>query len=602
MPQNHIFIKRIMLTVVFMFSLVLSMPLFAARQSQPLQPGKETLREIESILTRCADIEAQITTLDMYTPEKFPDFQELEKVNQLMEQLDFNRRKMQLLTNQFKLLEEEFFPLLVKLVKDNRALDDYLAMQLAPYTTTGEKSIYFVRQKLNHVLLQVERQETKLEELQQTTHNRILEEERKKKPNGNGQTADVSTSIDQLQEELDALGPELSTNEEQIKALNSKEKEAAKKMASLEKQINSFKHASLTAKTKVEQLVYQTYATVREIRLNGLEIPLLNRIKTFKYLARVSSDTLTQKIAAHRTKIESLQKFRKLELLWKLLKGLGVIGIGLFCIFLAVRISRRIVRNIVGHIEGNEKIAPHRKQRYQTLSSVLLSFTKVAIWVLTILWILGQLEINYSPLLVAAGGISLAIAFGAQSLVKDVVSGFFILMEEQFLLGDNVDINGLNGTIEKISLRTVRLRALDGTLHTIPNGSITCVSNRTYIWSRILVSVGVSYQAEARQVLDILTRVATEMAHSEPWKELFLETPEAQGIISFGLAAVEYRVIAKTKTGSQWSISRELLIRIKQAFDQAGIEIPNYRNINQLERLSKNANTEIHIPEPNPNF
>ncbi len=553
----------------------------------PLPSEKEISDQIEPLVARLADIEAQITTLEMYTPEKSLDFSDLEKVNQLMEQLDFNRRKSQLLTSQFKLLEEEFFPLFVKLVRQNKKRDDILALKIAPYIAGGEKSIYFVRQKLNHVLRQVERQEAKLQELQWATHNQVLEEERKKAPAEASTGAGVSVTIDQLQEEVDNFNLELADIKDKLAKFTAQEVAATGKMTGLQQEINHFKKISQSATTKVESLVYNSFATVREIRLNGLEIPRLNTIKTSKYLTTVFDDTLEQKIATNRSKIESLQKFRQGELFWKLFKGVGVIFIAIFCVFLLIRISRRVVRNVVGRIEGNQNIDAHHKQRYHTLSSIILSFIKAVVFVLAVLWVLGQLEINYSPFLVAAGGISLAIAFGAQSLVKDVVSGFFMLMEEQFLLGDNVDINGLSGTIEKISLRTVRIRALDGTLHTIPNGNITYVSNKTYIWSRMLVNVGTSYTADPRKVLEILTRVACDMAQEEQWKEQFLDVPEAQGILAFGAAAVEYRLIAKTRTGSQWVISREMMIRIKLAFDQAGIEIPSYWNVNIVDNAAR---------------
>jgi small conductance mechanosensitive channel len=234
-------------------------------------------------------------------------------------------------------------------------------------------------------------------------------------------------------------------------------------------------------------------------------------------------------------------------------------------------------------MEESEKIDSHRKQRYQTLSSVILSFIKILVWILGVLWVLGELDIDYAPFLVAAGGISLAIGFGAQSLVKDMVSGFFILMEEQFALGDFVEIGGESGTVEKISLRTIKFRSLDGTLHTVPNGSISTVSNKTYQWSRAVVKVGVSYDDDTQKVLSVLKTVCQQIAVDPEWKESLIDDPTAQGILSFGDSSINFRVLAKTPPGMQWAVEREFHIRIKKAFDREGIEIP-YNIVNVLER------------------
>ncbi|MCP5054101.1 MAG: mechanosensitive ion channel family protein [bacterium] len=229
----------------------------------------------------------------------------------------------------------------------------------------------------------------------------------------------------------------------------------------------------------------------------------------------------------------------------------------------------------------------HRKQRYQTLSTIILSFAKVVVWVLAVLWVLGQLDINYAPFLLAAGGISLAIGFGAQSLVKDVVTGFLLLMEEQFALDDYVEINGKGGSVEKISLRTVRLRSMDGTLHIFPSGSISQVSNMTYQWGKAVVNVGVSYNENPRKVLSVLETVCKEFAGAPEWKEKLIDDPYAQGILSFGDSAIQFRVLAKTQPGSQWAAGRELHIRIKYAFDKEGIDIP-YNYLNIIDRTEKN--------------
>jgi small conductance mechanosensitive channel len=137
--------------------------------------------------------------------------------------------------------------------------------------------------------------------------------------------------------------------------------------------------------------------------------------------------------------------------------------------------------------------------------------------------------------------------------------------------------------VEKISLRTIKFRSLDGTLHTVPNGSISTVSNKTYQWSRAVVKVGVSYDDDTQKVLSVLNTVCQQIAEDPEWKESLIDKPTAQGILSFGDSCVNFRVLAKTPPGMQWAVEREFHIRIKKAFDQEGIEIP-YNIVNVLER------------------
>jgi small conductance mechanosensitive channel len=214
------------------------------------------------------------------------------------------------------------------------------------------------------------------------------------------------------------------------------------------------------------------------------------------------------------------------------------------------------------------------KQRYHTLSSVILSFIKVVTWVMAVVWVLRALNIDIGPILVAAGGVSLAIGFGAQSLVKDVVSGFFIVMEKQFALGDFVDINGDSGYVERISLRTIKIRTLDGSLHIIHNGSISKVANKTYEWSRAVVNLKVSIKEDPQKVLNVLKTVCDEILGDPGWKPKLIDTPIPQGIIGLGESSADYRILAKTIPDSQWAVERELRIRVSKALHLNEIETP----------------------------
>jgi small conductance mechanosensitive channel len=540
--------------------------------------------ELEKMETDFLELKARLKTLDEYAPDKYPDFKDLELANQLVEQLDFSRRKSELLVEQYNILEDKLFPFALEHARKHPESTNLLTDVLNKYTGKAEMSVYDLQERINHVFLRIDRLEERLEHLQVAARNKEIEEEKNQKAKEIRMDASLSAKLRQLEEDLKITNAKIDIEKTKLEELKAEEKKRADKIEEKKKEIIQYQEREKKAANRVERLILQTFVRVREIRLNGLEIPRLNAIKTFVYLSETNTKTLEEKRQNNEVDIAALEKQQREELIGKLLKGVLIIGIAMFVVFLVLRISHKVSRKVIQRLEESETLDSHRKQRYQTLSSVILTFIKVALWAMAVLWVLGELEIDYAPFLVAAGGISLAIGFGAQSLVKDVVSGFFILMEEQFALGDGVEIGGVSGTIEKISLRTVKIRSLDGTLHTIPSGSISRVSNKTYQWSRAVVKVGASYDNDPQKVLEVLDKVAKDMAAEEEWKGSFIEEPSAQGILSFGDSAIEYRVLAKTPAGSQWTLGRELHIRIKNAFDREGIEIPyNYLNVNVLD-------------------
>ncbi len=542
--------------------------------------------ELQKMESQYQELSAQATTLDNYAPEKFPDFQELEKINQLVEQLDFNKRKFDLLILMYNVLEDEFFPFMLKYYPQHPELEQNILDKLKEYTGESPKSILLLQVKINTVALQIERLEKRIERIQTKAKEKEIAEENKRTSAIDKKDTSISTQILQVEQDRKNYAAKLKQEEQKYRELKEKEKEQADKIVEKKKEREELQQKKDAAANEIERLIHQTFARVREIRLNGLEIPRLNTVKTFIYLTDTSTKALKEKIENANKQIHSLQEQRKKELINKLIKAVIVITIALFVVFLFIGISKRISKRILKKVEESEKIDDHRKQRYHTLSSVILSFIKVLIWAMAVIWVLGELNIDYAPFLLAAGGITLAIGFGAQSLVKDVVSGFFILMEEQFALGDLVEINGQSGTVEKISLRTIKFRSLDGTLHTIPNGSISMVSNKDYLWSRAVVTVGVSYDEDTQNVLSVLKTVCQEISEDPEWKESLLEEPTPQGIISFGDSAVNFRILAKTPPGAQWAVGRELHIRVKNAFDKEGIEIP-YNYINVIDRTQK---------------
>ena len=260
------------------------------------------------------------------------------------------------------------------------------------------------------------------------------------------------------------------------------------------------------------------------------------------------------------------------ELLPKLLQIAIVVVIAV----LAYRVLRASINRVVNREidEDDPLVRRLREQRARTLGSLLGSVALVTLFVIVALTSLDILLGNIGPILASFGIIGLAFSFGAQSLVKDVISGTFMLLEGQFGIGDVVRIEGVAGMVEKITLRTTVLRDLEGVVHIIPNGSITRVSNLTKAWSRAVLDIGVAYREDLDRVLDVLRNVLDEFHHDPEWGGLLLEEPQVLGVQAFTDSAVVIRSVAKTLPLKQWDVAREIRRRIKNRFDREGIEIP----------------------------
>ncbi|HEV2753241.1 MAG TPA: mechanosensitive ion channel family protein [Solirubrobacteraceae bacterium] len=212
------------------------------------------------------------------------------------------------------------------------------------------------------------------------------------------------------------------------------------------------------------------------------------------------------------------------------------------------------------------------EQRIEALTSVLRSGASFTIWLIAGFMILGTVGVDLGPLLAGAGVLGVALGFGSQSLVKDFLSGLFILVEDQYGVGDIVDLDQqTSGVVEAVSLRTTRLRAVDGTVWHVPNGDILRVGNKSQHWSRALLDVEVAYSSDLEHAKQVMKGAADEM-----WREdtSILEEPEMWGVQMLNPNGVLLRLTIKTTPNEQFRISRELLQRIKDAFDAEGIEIP----------------------------
>ena len=213
-------------------------------------------------------------------------------------------------------------------------------------------------------------------------------------------------------------------------------------------------------------------------------------------------------------------------------------------------------------------------QRAETIGAVLRSVITAIIWTIALFTILAEFGVNLGPLIAGAGIAGVALGFGAQSLVKDFLSGMFMLVEDQFGVGDIIDVGEASGTVEGVSLRTTRLRGVDGTVWHVPNGEIRRVGNQSQQWSRALIDFEVAYDTDLDRAKSTIKRVADEIWHDDTWGQNVLEEPEVWGVEAFGPDGVAIRLVVKTSPSSQWKVMRELRQRMKAAFDAEGIEIP----------------------------
>ena len=249
-----------------------------------------------------------------------------------------------------------------------------------------------------------------------------------------------------------------------------------------------------------------------------------------------------------------------------------VIAVALVAYRIVIVLIRRLLEREIE--EEDPLVRRLRQQRAQTVGSLLGSVAAVAIFIVVTLTILDILLDNTGPILASFGILGLAFSFGAQSLVKDVISGTFMLMEGQFGIGDVIRVGDVAGAVERITLRTTILRDVEGIVHIIPNGEITRVSNMTKAWSRAVLNIGVAYKEDVDRVMEVLRDVCIELHGDPDWRGLLLEEPSVPGVDSFGDSAVVIRVMAKTLPLKQWDVARELRRRIKNRFDREGIEIP----------------------------
>jgi small conductance mechanosensitive channel len=219
-------------------------------------------------------------------------------------------------------------------------------------------------------------------------------------------------------------------------------------------------------------------------------------------------------------------------------------------------------------------VDPRRETRALAISGLMGSTAAAAIWTMAVMVSVGRLGLDLGPLIAGAGIAGIALGFGAQSLVKDWISGLFMTLEDQYGVGDVVDVGEASGVVERITLRATVLRGVDGTVWHVPNGQIVRVGNRSQLWSVALLDVTVAYEADLGRARTLLHEVATELCEREEFAPIVLEAPEVLGVEALGLDGVTLRLTVKVSPGSQWNLQRALREAIKMAFDSNEVAIP----------------------------
>jgi small-conductance mechanosensitive channel len=236
-----------------------------------------------------------------------------------------------------------------------------------------------------------------------------------------------------------------------------------------------------------------------------------------------------------------------------------------------IRIVHTLTRGMVA-LRARHLPPGIRGQQIQTLASVINSIASFVVWFLVGLTVLDRVGINLGPLLASAGIAGLAIGFGAQTLVKDFINGFFVLLEDQYSIGDAVRLAGVKGTVEDMSLRRTVLRDDDGTVHVIPNSQVQIVSNMTRDWSQISLQVSVAYGEPSDKIIELLKQVGEEIRHDPQFADDIVADIQVPGIDRVGNGEAEYLVLVKTRPRKQFAVTREFRRRIKECFEKNKIQ------------------------------
>lgn len=256
-----------------------------------------------------------------------------------------------------------------------------------------------------------------------------------------------------------------------------------------------------------------------------------------------------------------------------------LIGLLLLLAFILIRAGNRVIDRVEKRLLNEDRLLGRSMSRSRTLAEVSRSVLRVVIWTFAVLEVMQLLGINLGPLIAGAGIAGVALGFGAQSLVRDFFSGFFVLLEDQYGVGDYVEIENAKGTVERFNLRLTSIRASDGTLHHISNGQIKMVGNSSAGWTKAIVDVTVEYDEDLDKVEQALVRAADELKDHPTVGALVLGPAEILGVESLGNGNVTMRVAIKTAPGKRMTVARAFRAQVKKVFAEEGISVPTPHSI-----------------------
>jgi small conductance mechanosensitive channel len=281
---------------------------------------------------------------------------------------------------------------------------------------------------------------------------------------------------------------------------------------------------------------------------------------------------------------------------WAFTSGLRVILIAALA-FVLVRLITLLVKRFEHEVNvGTGLDALERAKRARTLGSLIRNVAAAVITGIAALMILNELRINIAPVLAGAGILGLAVGFGAQTLVRDIISGFFLILEDQVRVGDVAAINGTGGLVEAINLRTIVLRDFEGVVHIFPNGAIETLANRSKEFSFYVINLGISYREDPDRVTQVLKEVGAEMQRDDTFGPLILAPLEVVGVNAFADWSVELQMRIKTIPLKQWEVGRELRKRILKAFERHAIEIPFPERVVTMRMQGETAESAVSSP------
>ena len=272
----------------------------------------------------------------------------------------------------------------------------------------------------------------------------------------------------------------------------------------------------------------------------------------------------------------NLESILQIIIPWFLSSGIKIIAI-LIGAILVIRFGKIFIEKAIRKLIKPEQVVKDpeaERKREDTLIKIFNSTLTALVWAIAILMILPELGIEIGGIFLGAGIIGVAVGFGAQYVIRDFLAGVFIMLENQYRVGDVVELAGIGGKVEDITLRKTVLRDIDGVVHHIPNGEIKVASNKSQEFSRVHLKIGVAYKEDMEHVFQVLNRVGKELAEDPEWKDYILKAPKVLGVDDFADSAIIVKVLGETRPLKQWDVARELRKRIKAAFDKEGIEIP----------------------------